>query len=361
MLISPQTTMADNTSEEADWSLYPYSPSFAAPIAFAILLFLLIALQTYQSFFHYRWKKFGITMLWASCVWLAGFITRSISVRQMQNIGLFIAQYVLVLMGPPLYAAAEYFILGRLLAYLPYHAPIHPGRVFSTFAILSAAVESLTGSGAANSAGADRDEEQRRLGLDLLKSALILQCFVEVFFFSLVAMVEVKCRKAGSFPSNVRATCYLLYITSAMILLRCIVRTVEGFEAASCDPGRQDPYCGPVSSHEWYLWVFEVANISLVVILLSIFHPGMFLPRSSKIFLDPRDGRTERLGPGFGKADKRPLWLTVLDPFNFGGIVFGSGMVVEKFWESEWPVYEARKGGRRQSGAIGEGEGMQKV
>ena len=33
-------------------------------------------------------------MIWATSVWVAGFIARSISVHQKQNIGLFIAQYV---------------------------------------------------------------------------------------------------------------------------------------------------------------------------------------------------------------------------------------------------------------------------
>jgi hypothetical protein len=61
--------------------------------------------------------------------------------------------------------------------------------------------------------------------------------------------------------------------------------------------------------------------------------------RSSKIFLDPIDGKTERVGPGFKKADKRPLWLTVVDPFNFSGILGGKGYTLEKFWEEPQPAY----------------------
>ena len=203
----------------------------------------------------------------------------------------------------------EYFILSRLLSYLPYHAPIHPGRVFSTFIILSALVESLTGSGAGNSAGNGRDPAQRRIGLNLLQAALILQCCIETLFFSLVVVVERRCRHARVFPTRVRTVCYVLYVTSGMILVRCVVRTVEGFEAGTCGDGA---YCGPVSRNEWFLWTFEVANITLFVVLLSVFHPGRFLPRDSRVYLDPHDGKTERLGPGFAKADKRALWVTVV-------------------------------------------------
>lgn len=75
-----------------NWSLYPYNPNKPAPIVFAVLLTALGAYQIYQSFFRYRWKKFGAVMIWATSVWIAGFVCRSISVHQVRNIGLFIAQ-----------------------------------------------------------------------------------------------------------------------------------------------------------------------------------------------------------------------------------------------------------------------------
>lgn len=277
-------------------------------------------------------------MVWASSVWVSGFVCRSISIHNVQNVNLFIAQYVLVLMGPPLYSAAEYFILGRLLSYLPYHTPIHPGRVLSTFLLLSAIVETLTASGAANSAGADQTSTQRDTGVNLLKAALVLQCFVEVLFFSLVASLEYRCRRVKQFPLHVRKVCYVLYITSFMFLVRCIVRTIEGFEAASCGPSPQGGYCGPISRNEWFLWTFEVANITLFVILLFMFHPGRYLPSRPDVYLDP-DGKIERIGPGFSKADKRPFWLTVFDPFNIRDILTGEGMVTDEFWERHHPVY----------------------
>jgi hypothetical protein len=125
-----------------------------------------------------------------------------------------------------------------------------------------------------------------------------------------------------------------------MMLVRCIVRTVEGFEAAACDPNKPgyDGYCGTVQRHEWFLWVFEVANITIFVAALAFLPPGRYLPRSSKIYLDPNDGVTERVGPGFSKAEKRSLIITVLDPFDWRGILTGKGRTVEKFWEQNNPT-----------------------
>lgn len=351
--------MSSNDSEEPTWTLYPYDPNKPAPIAFAVLLSLIASYQIYQSFFQYPWKKFGATMTWASLVWIGGFVCRAISVQHVRSINIFIAQYVLVLMGPPLYAAAEYFILGRLLAYLPYHAPLHPGRVIPTFAFLSAAVESLTANGAANSSG-DRPLSQRQTGIATLKAALILQCFVELGFMSVVATVQRKCHKAGLFPKQIAPIFYILYLTSGMILVRCIVRTIEGFEAPHCQPWVDVNTCGYISRQEWILWVFEIANITLFVVLLAIFHPGKYLPRDSRIFLDQMDGKTERVGPGFGEADQRPKWQSFVDPFSLWPVLTGKGLKIHKFWESECPVYdggplpkkekkERRWGGRQHS------------
>ena len=89
--------MANHTYDGDNWSLYPYEPVKAAPIVFAVLLTLLGSYQIYQSFFKYHWKKFGFTMTWATTVWIAGFVCRSISVYNVRNVNIFIAQFVLVI------------------------------------------------------------------------------------------------------------------------------------------------------------------------------------------------------------------------------------------------------------------------
>lgn len=112
------------------WSLYPYEPNQVLPILFSVITFGLGIYHGIQTVHRYKWARFGWTMIWATSVWMAGFITRAYSVYNQQNIALFITQYVLILAGPPLFAAAETFILGRLYAYLPYHALIIPDEFF---------------------------------------------------------------------------------------------------------------------------------------------------------------------------------------------------------------------------------------
>lgn len=322
--------------------LYPSQPNKGLPIAFAVIASVLALVHFYHSFFRYKWIHFGCMITWASMVWISGFVSRAVSVFDTENVGLYICQYILVITGPVLFAASEYFILGRLLAYLPYHTPIHPGRVLSTFLLLSAAVESLTASGASLLAG-NKQTSQVTTGLNLVKAALILQTVLEASFFSLVALIQHRCRKARHFRSNVRVICYVLYITSFMMLVRCIFRAVQGFEETSCPPDNYN--CSVIDRNEWFLWVFEVANITVFVTILAVFPPGKYLPRDVKIYLDPFDGQTERLGPGFAKAVQRSFVATVLDPVDISGMVTGKAAErMDKFWERENPVAEKSKG-----------------
>ena len=324
-----------DSDDDDNWSLYPYQPVKALPVLFAVGFLACGAIMLFQCLARYGLKRYTYTMSFTSLVWVAGFACRMVSIYQDQNVDIFIAQYVLLFVGPPLFAGAEYFVFGRVLAYIPYHTPIHPGRVLSTFIIFDTIVEVLAINGASAQASS-KTVAERNSGLARMLAALILQALLEVAFFSLVNLIERRCRKAEMFPRNLKIVYYVLYVTSLMMLVRCIYRVVEGFETLNC--ALDAPNCGPVNQHEWFFYVFEVANIFLFVLLLTIFPPAKYLPPNDKVYLDPSDG-TERWGPGFANADKRPFLVTVIDPFNIVQIVTGQGLVVEKFWEHDNPRY----------------------
>ena len=327
---------SDNSPpNDSSWSLYPYHPVKALPILFAVGFLTCGSIMFYQCVSRYGYKRYTVTMTFTCVVWIAGFVCRKVSIYNDQNLEIFVAQYVLLFLGPPLFAGAEYFIFGRVLAYVPYHTPIHPGRVLTTFIMLDTVVEVLAANGASSNASA-KNVNQRKSALDRMLASIILQTVLEVLFFSSVAFVERRCREANHFPQNLKIVCYILYVTSFMMFVRCIFRIVEGFEERKC--ALDNPYCGSVDRHEWFFYVFEVANIFLFVLLLTIFPPGKYLPPNDKIYLDPLDG-TERVGPGFANADKRPFIVTLLDPCNTYQLITGSGLTVEKFWEDNKPRY----------------------
>lgn len=268
-------------------------------------------------------------MFWGGTVFMAGWILRAISAHNVENIGLFISQLVLTFAGPPIYAAAEYKAVGRLMHYLPMHTPLHPGRVFIVFVYLGAAVEALTGAGAGRLA-AKPDSSTFRTGLILISVSLLLQAVVECMFLALVGLIHYRCVRARQLPPNVRTVCLMLYGTSSLILIRCIFRAVASFTAINCGLSA----CDNATTREWYLYAFEAVPMVLYTYWLNIMHPGRFLPVEHKRYLDP-DGRTERMGPGW--IDERSRWRTYVDPFDVKSAIHGRDEHT-KFWlrPEEW-------------------------
>ena len=132
-------------------------------------------------------------MIWGGIVFTTGWILRTISTYNTSSLDLYIAQYVFFYAGAPIYSAAEYSVLGRLLRYLPMHASLNPDRVMVLFIYLGAGVEGLTAAGASLVATAKDDTAQRQSGATLTSIALVLQAVIELVFITLVATVHRRC------------------------------------------------------------------------------------------------------------------------------------------------------------------------
>ncbi len=258
----------------------------------------------------------------------------------------------------PLYELSNYFMLSRILYYIPYHSPIHPGRILTTFGALSAVVEALNGNGAAYTANTSLPKSKQDTGKALLKSALILQLAILAAFVLLAAHFHRRCKKANLLPANLHAALVTLYISSALIGTRTIYRTVEYFTVSELNFANihRDADISPIMRYEWFFWVFEGVLMVINSFLLNFRHPMRFIPRDNTIYL-AEDGVTEIQGPGY--LDKRPFIATVLDPFDFHGMMKGRNMN-KNFWETHQEgrvdgvkneASEAEKGGPTSSAA----------
>jgi hypothetical protein len=272
-------------------------------------------------------------MIWGGTVFITGWILRAISAYNPSNLNLYIAQYVFIYAGPPIYSAAEYSVLGRLLRYLPMHAPLNPDRVIYAFIYLGAAVEGLTAAGAGLLATGKDDMAQKQSGATLISIALVLQAVIELVSITMVAIVHRRCILAHTFPRNVRRLCIMLYGTSTLVSIRCVSRAIESFATLSASTNCND-LCRTVLLHEWYLYTFEALPMSMYTWWINTIYPGVLLPKDHNMYLDP-DGLTERFGPGW--VDKRSRWETFVDPFDLVGTIKGQ-QNYEKFWlePDEW-------------------------
>ncbi|KAJ5887812.1 RTA-like protein [Penicillium taxi] len=317
------------TRSYQEGSLWYYAPNQGAPIAFAALFFISGAIHFFQCFKYHSWKVTGL-LPWSALLFTAGFITRTIGAfYQWENVGVYIASTVCLLAGPPVYESANYFILGRILYYIPYHSPIHPGRVYTTFIAMGIAIEVITANGGVKIANDNSTVADQNVGKALLKAALIMQLALMAGFVTLASRFQFNCARGGVLNYKVKRCLRVLYVSCTLITIRTIYRTVEYFTAASLSASSDAQNISPIIKQEWFFWVFEVVFMYGNTTLLNVFHPMKALPRSNKVYL-AQDGQTEIKGPGF--KDDRPLYMTFIDPFDIFGMIVNKGKK-EKYWE----------------------------
>ncbi|TKA77324.1 hypothetical protein B0A49_02118 [Cryomyces minteri] len=311
-------------------SLWFYAPDKVAPIVFATLFFASALLHMYQCMHYKSWKFTGLAAA-ATLIFVAGYILRAYGAYHYDDIGIYIASVVCLYSAPPIYELANYFVLGRILYYVPYHSPLHPGRVLTTFSAISAIVEVLNGQGASRVANTHSPPHYQDVGHGLLKAALLLQLAIIGVFVVLAGYFHRRCKKGGVLKRNLKAVLLTLYGSCALITVRTIYRTVEYFQVASIDlaSGSTHSRISPVVRYEWFFWVFEAVPMLSNTFLLNARHPAMCLPQNTKMYLSD-DGVSEVEGPGY--EDKRPFWVTFVDPFDLVGLVKGRDGK-EKYWE----------------------------
>lgn len=258
---------------------------------------------------------------------ICGFATRLFGAYHTSNLGILIASVVLIMSGPPVYALINYFVLSRILYYMPYLAPMHPGRVATTFIGLDGVCEILIGSGAWRMANSSLTDSQRQVGANMVMASLCLQATLFAGFGVLAALFHRKASRAGVLKKDLKTVLYVMYASAAIVTIRCIYRLVEyilGWESS-------------IYQNEVYFWIFEAALMFVNTALLNTFHPGKRLPRSNGTFL-AKDGVTERKGPGWD--DDRPWPVTIFDPLDLWGLLRGKDQET-KFWDMNDEELEA--------------------
>ncbi|KAK3906252.1 protein RTA1 [Staphylotrichum tortipilum] len=330
--------------EHVPGSVYFYAPNKGAPVFFAFAFAVSGGFHTYQCIHYKSWRLTGLHVFCA-LLFTAGFIVREIGAFDYQNLEKYIVSTCLIYSAPPLLELANYNILGRILYYAPYHSPIHPGRVITTFTFISFIVEVLNGNGVAYSANQSLAASAQNVGRALLKAALVIQLGVLALFVLLAVSFHRRCLRAGLRNERLLAALRTLYASTALLAVRTVFRVAEYWSIAQHDfwrPGGIDvKTLSPAIRYEWFFWVFEASLMLVNHVLMNVRHPRRYLPKSAKTYL-ALDGVTEVTGPGY--KDGRKLWVTVVDPFDVYGLVKGKDRE-KKFWE-EPGAREGRKAGR---------------
>lgn len=184
-------------------------------------------------------------------------------------------------------------------------------------------------------------ERLQDAGYALLKAAMIMQLVVVSLFVVLAASFQTKCRQNGISNIKVNQALLTLYISTAIITVRCIYRTIEFFDYAGTNfrsPDFDPSTLSPIVRYEWFFYVFEATMMLCNSVLLNVRHPRRFLPKSTKVYL-AKDGVSEITGPGY--KQERNFFATLADPFDVYGMIKGKDKTT-RFWEETTTADEAK-------------------
>ncbi|RHZ66722.1 RTA1 domain-containing protein [Aspergillus thermomutatus] len=249
-----------------DYYLWKYVPSIPAAV-----IFLLLFVCTTAFHFWKIWKtraRFCIPFAIGGLFEIIGYIGRIDSHGKTGKLGPYIIQSVFILLGPVLFAASVYMVLGRLIRSIQAekHSVIRVNwltKIFVASDVLSFLVQ---GSGAglmANGSSAD-------MGNNIVIAGLVIQVLMFGLFMITSFVFERRMNHAPSghvFDAEVpwKTHLHVLDAVSALILIRSVFRVIEY-------AGGQDGY---LLGHEWTMYIFDSVPMVAAMALWGVWHPGV--------------------------------------------------------------------------------------
>jgi hypothetical protein len=258
-------------------------------------------------------------MPWAALLLTAGFCMREVGAFYVSNLSYLIANNFLIMSGPPVYDLINYMVLSRILCYIPYCSRMHPGRVLTTFLAADGILEVLIVNGVRRVLDSRLFHTEQEVGAILVNVALIAQLCLFLVFNYLGFSFQGHASNLGVLNKDIRTILIVMYISSSLIMARCIYRISEFLQG----------FYGEVHMREAFFWVFEAAIMFINTAIPNVWHPGKRFPRSNKVFLS-QVGKMELRGPGW--KIKRSYLVTLISPFDFWGICTGKD-AKNKFWD----------------------------
>lgn len=264
---------AGTESAGYDFKLYRYDPSLPAAIV-AVAVF---AILTTVHF--WRLKRAGALyftpFLIGGIFQTIGYCGRIWSHFDKESIGGFVMQAILILVAPALFAASIYMILGRLIRALgAEHLSLIPikwvTKIFVTGDVIAFGLQA--GGGGIQSAGT---LEMYNMGEKIIIAGLFVQITVFGFFVVTALLFHTRMINSGSQLARRdiawQRHLYILYTTSALILIRSIFRVVEYLQGND----------GYLIAHEVFIYTMDALLMAIVMAIFAAWYIGDLQPRKS--------------------------------------------------------------------------------
>lgn len=257
-----------------DFKLYRYDPSLPAAIVTTIVFAILTSIHVW------RLRRAGAVyftpFLIGGIFQTIGYCGRIWSHFDKESIGGFVMQAILILVAPALFAASIYMILGRLIRALgAEHLSLIPikwvTKIFVTGDVIAFGLQA--GGGGIQSAGT---LEMYDMGEKIIIAGLFVQIAVFGFFVVTALLFHTRMIKTSHAgvnrgPVAWKRHLYVLYTTSALILIRSIFRVVEYLQGNN----------GYLISHEVFIYVMDALLMAIVMTIFAIWYIGDLQPKKS--------------------------------------------------------------------------------
>ncbi|CAG8254347.1 unnamed protein product [Penicillium nalgiovense] len=255
------------------FELYHYNPSGSAGVTFAVLFGLTAVIHIWQLGRNRTWYFIPFVI---GCLFEAiGYLARYASAQETPDWTTkpYIAQSLLLLLAPALFAASIYMILGRIIrlvngASCSLVRPSWLTKIFVTGDVLSFFIQSGGGGMLATA----KDQSKVDLGNNMIIAGLFVQI---VFFGFFIVVCVVFHRRMLTTPSHAvddtripwARYMKVLYVASVLVMVRSIYRVAEYVQGSD----------GVLQSKEVYLYVFDAVLMFTCCLLFNLFHPSKIL------------------------------------------------------------------------------------
>ncbi|KAL1884037.1 hypothetical protein Daus18300_000146 [Diaporthe australafricana] len=276
------STTTEAQQQGGGFKLYHYDPTVAGAVLFTLLFIGTTAFHCLQLYRSRCWFVFPILI--GGIFEFLGYAARAVSGRESPDwtLGPYIAQSLLLLVAPALFAATIYMELGRVISLTGGDSYCLIRKKWLTKLFVCGDVLSffLQGGGGGYQASGTLE------ALDLGSRIITVGLFVQLAFFGLFIVAAVHfnikinrmptVQSSSSIPweKHMKA----LYVASVLIMVRSIFRVAEYLQG----------FDGYILRHEMYLYIFDAALMFFVMVLFNVIYPGEIasLMQSSKVMDD---------------------------------------------------------------------------
>ncbi|KAJ7591041.1 RTA1-like protein [Mycena floridula] len=276
--VRPEDPFADPKNDVFNPLRYIANNALTA-VAFALIL--LVAFS--QTWCMIKWPsaKWMMSMVIGAYTFATGLGLRFGLHSHPESKGIYIAEYLFVVLSPCAFIAANYVVLGRLAIHLQSEEflLVSPRRI--TVIFVSSDIVTFLIQAAGGSLTISNDQNMRTIGSHLFLTGLALQLasFVLFTITYVVFLYRVYKTKPETFFKDSskpwfvdwRALAFAISISCVGILIRSFYRTVELSEG----------YQGHLATTEAFFYALDTLPLFLATVVYVPFWPGRFIPGPS--------------------------------------------------------------------------------